>query len=84
MAVPREKIQALLAQHGARLVIAVYIKMRLRQRKSRGWEAVNNELRKKIYFSKLKVQNLRQFIPYSREQQIEEANLYLQKYLFCE
>ena len=37
---------------------------------------------RKIYFSKLKVQNLRQFIPYSREQQIEEANRYLRKHLF--
>ena len=82
MADTREKIQALLDQHGARQIMAEYIKMRLRQRKNRGWEAVNNQLRKKIYFSKLKVQSLRQFIPQTERERTEELANFIDKNFF--
>ena len=46
-------------------VMGEYIKMKLRHRERLGWEKVNMEIRKNVrYFSKLKVQSLRQYIPY--------------------
>ena len=77
-----DKIQALPAEHRER-IMGEYIKMKLRQRKRQGWEEVNNEIRKKLYFSKLEVQSLRQFIPYSSSEYVEQANRYLHKHLFC-
>ena len=59
-----EKIQNLPEKHRER-VMGEYIKMKLKHRERRGWERVNIQIRKKVwYFSKLKVQSLRQFIPY--------------------
>ena len=59
-----EKIQNLPEKHRER-VMGEYIKMKLKHRERRGWEAVNIQIRKKVwYFSKLKVQSLRQYIPY--------------------
>ena len=59
-----EKIQNLPEKHRER-VMGEYIKMKLKQRERRGWGGVNMAIRKKVwYFSKLKVQSLRQYIPY--------------------
>ena len=59
-----EKIQNLPEKHRER-VMGEYIKMKLKHRERRGWEAVNIQIRKKVWcFSKLKVQSLRQYIPY--------------------
>ena len=50
-------------------VMGEYIKMKLRHRERLGWEKVNMEIRKNVrYFSKLKVQSLRQYIPYPQPQ----------------
>ena len=49
-------------------VMGEYIKMKLRHRERLGWEKVNMEIQKNVwYFSKLKVQSLRQYIPYPQE-----------------
>ena len=65
-----EKIQNLPEKHRER-VMGEYIKMKLKHRERRGWEAVNIQIRKKVwYFSKLKVKSLRQYIPYPKEQQL--------------
>ena len=62
-----EKIQNLPEKHRER-VMGEYIKMKLNQRQRRGWGRVNMEIEKNVrYFSKLKVQSLRQFIPYPAE-----------------
>ena len=46
-------------------VMGEYIKMKLRHRERLGWEKVNIEIQKNVrYFSELKVQSLRQYIPY--------------------
>ena len=46
-------------------VMKEYIKMKLRHRERLGWEKVNMKIQKNVrYFSKLKVQSLRQYIPY--------------------
>ena len=63
-----EKIQALPAEHQER-IMGEYIKMKLRQRRRWGWEEVNNKIQKKMYFSKLEVQSLRQFIPFRETDQ---------------
>ena len=45
-------------------VMGEYIKMKLRHRERLGWKKVNMEIQKNVrYFSKLKVQSLRQYIP---------------------
>ena len=81
-----EKIQALPEEHRER-IMGEYIKMKLRQRKRLGWGCVNFEILIKLNPSKLKIQNLRQFIskpPAQTEEEMEEVNQYLQKNLFHE
>ena len=61
-----------------------YAKMETPLVKLNGWEEVKNEILKKLFFSKLKVQNLRQFIPEkikTEEQKLEETNNFLRKHL---
>ena len=75
-----DKIQKL-GPHRER-VMGEYIKMKLRHRERLGWEKVNMEIQKNVrYFSELKVQSLRQYIPYP---QVGVANPQLEVILYPE